>query len=108
MIAIFGGSTLPGSSAPEGSGRTRSSRTTHEVWRQFFDDLRQTESSRPMGLPPDPRLERLEGLWRDAPLAPVIRDATVNRRLVGTRVTTRTEEACGVLSGDGAWVTRSA
>src|ERR1700719_1876285 len=43
--------------------------------RQFLDNLRQTQPSCPAGLLPDPRLECVEGLWRNAPLAPVIRDA---------------------------------
>src|SRR5258708_4324911 len=46
-----------------------------EVWRQLLDDLRQTESSRQVGLLPDSLLEFVESFWRDAPLAPVIRDA---------------------------------
>src|SRR5208337_787495 len=45
-----------------------------EVWRQLLDNLRQTESPCAAGLLPDPRLECVERLWRDAPLAPIIRD----------------------------------
>src|SRR6202044_1238279 len=46
-----------------------------EVWLQFLDNLRQTEPSCSAGLLPEPRLECVEGLWRDTPLATVIRDA---------------------------------
>src|SRR4051794_6403662 len=46
-----------------------------QVWRQLFDHPRQTDPPGPAGDVPDPRLECGEGFWRDAPLAPVIRDA---------------------------------
>jgi ATP-dependent DNA ligase len=48
---------------------------SHDVWLQFFDQLLQTEPPRPTGHVPDPPFEFVESLWRDAPLAPVIRDA---------------------------------
>ena len=46
-----------------------------QVWRQFFDQLLQHNSACPACHVPDLRLEFVEGLWRDAPLAPIIRDA---------------------------------
>src|SRR5215470_3809091 len=46
-----------------------------EVWRQLFDQLRQADPPCPACHVPDLRLEFVEGFWRDAPLAPVIRDA---------------------------------
>ena len=46
-----------------------------EVRCQLFDNPRQTDPACPAGLLPDSRLECVECLRRDAPLAPVIRDA---------------------------------
>src|SRR5499427_5299672 len=46
-----------------------------KVWREILDYLRQAVPSCPAGHVPDLRLEFGERLWRDAPLAPVIRDA---------------------------------
>src|ERR1700746_616635 len=46
-----------------------------KVWRQVLDQLRQADPPCPAGHGPDLRLEFVEGVWRDAPLAPVIRDA---------------------------------
>src|SRR5208283_4714832 len=48
---------------------------SHDVWLQLFDQLLQTEPPRPACHVSDSPLEFIEGLWRDAPLAPVIRDA---------------------------------
>ena len=42
---------------------------------EVFDQLRQADPPCPAGHVPDLRLEFVEGFWRDAPLAPVIRDA---------------------------------
>src|ERR1700731_4912651 len=46
-----------------------------EVWREVLDPLRQAGAPCPAGQVPDLRLEFVEGFWRDAPLAPIIRDA---------------------------------
>src|SRR5256714_1974830 len=46
-----------------------------EVWREVLDQLRQADPPSPAGQVPDLRLEFVEGFWRDAPLAPIIRDA---------------------------------
>src|SRR5580693_6742349 len=46
-----------------------------EVWREVLDQLRQADPPCPAGQVPDLRLEFVEGFWRDAPLAPIIRDA---------------------------------
>src|SRR4029077_15298661 len=46
-----------------------------EVWREVLDQLRQADPPCPACQVPDLRLEFVEGFWRDAPLAPVIRDA---------------------------------
>src|SRR4029077_15349585 len=46
-----------------------------EVWREVLDQLRQADPPCPAGQVPDLRLELVEGFWRDAPLAPIIRDA---------------------------------
>src|SRR5205814_2674119 len=46
-----------------------------EVWRQLFDQLRQTDPTCPAGYVPDLHLEFLESFGRDAPFASVIRDA---------------------------------
>jgi hypothetical protein len=48
---------------------------SHNVWLQLFDQLLQTDPPCPACHVSDLRLELVEGLWRDAPLAPVIRDA---------------------------------
>ena len=48
---------------------------SHDVWLQLFDQLLQTEPPCPACHVSDPPLEFVESLWRDAPLAPVIRDA---------------------------------
>src|SRR6516165_10598409 len=48
---------------------------SNEVWPQFFDQLRQADPACPVCHVPDLHLEFVEGFWRDAPLAPVIRDA---------------------------------
>src|SRR5271168_2916900 len=48
---------------------------SHDVWLQLFDQLLQTEPPCPACHVSDPPLEFVERLWRDAPLAPVIRDA---------------------------------
>src|SRR5271166_1568325 len=48
---------------------------SHDVWLQLFDQLLQTEPPCPACHGSDPPLEFVERLWRDAPLAPVIRDA---------------------------------
>src|SRR5271157_5793528 len=48
---------------------------SHDVWLQLFDQLLQTEPPCPACHVSDLPLEFVEGLWRDAPLAPVIRDA---------------------------------
>src|SRR5437588_10832930 len=50
-------------------------RPSDEVWRQVFDQLLWADPSCPAGPVPDLRLEFVEGFWRDAPLAPVVRDA---------------------------------
>ena len=46
-----------------------------DVWLQLFDQLLQTEPPCPACHVSDLPLEFVERLWRDAPLAPVIRDA---------------------------------
>src|SRR4029077_3378848 len=48
---------------------------SNQVWSQLFNDLWQRFPQRPASHVPDPRLECGEGLRRNAPLAPVIRDA---------------------------------
>ena len=48
---------------------------SYDVWLQLFDQLLQTEPACPTCHVSDPPLEFVESLWRDAPLAPVIRDA---------------------------------
>src|SRR5271166_5112496 len=48
---------------------------SHDVWLQLLDQLSQTEPPCPACHVSDPPLEFVESLWRDAPLAPVIRDA---------------------------------
>ena len=48
---------------------------SYDVWLQLFDQLLQTEPPCPTCDVSDPPLEFVERLWRDAPLAPVIRDA---------------------------------
>src|SRR5262249_49355704 len=46
-----------------------------EVWREVCDHLLQTDPSRPACDFPDSVFEFVEGFWRNAPLAPVIRNA---------------------------------
>src|SRR5208283_3514231 len=46
---------------------------SHDVWLQLLDQLSQTEPPCPACHVSDPPLEFVERLWRDAPLAPVIR-----------------------------------
>jgi hypothetical protein len=48
---------------------------SNQVWSQLLDDLWQGFPQRPASHVPDPRLECGESLRRNAPLAPVIRDA---------------------------------
>src|SRR5205807_6626039 len=48
---------------------------SEKVCHEVFDQLRQTDSPCPACHVTDLRLEFVEGFWRDAPLAPVIRDA---------------------------------
>src|SRR6202045_4898052 len=48
---------------------------SNEVWREVLDQLRQADPPCPAGQVPDLHLEFVEGFWRDAPLAPLIRDA---------------------------------
>src|SRR5262249_37221063 len=58
-----------------GLAETEVAAPSEEVWRQLFDQLRQADASCSACHVPDLRLEFAEGFWRDAPLAPVIRDA---------------------------------
>src|ERR1700731_922839 len=46
-----------------------------EVWRQVFDQLLYADPPCSAGHVPNLRLEFVESFWRDAPLAPVVRDA---------------------------------
>ena len=58
-----------------GLAETEVAAPSEDVRRQLFDHLRQTDPSCPACHVPDLRLEFIEGFWRDAPLAPAIRDA---------------------------------
>jgi hypothetical protein len=58
-----------------GLAEAKVSAPPEKVWREILDHLRQAVPSCPAGHVPDLRLEFGERLWRDAPLAPVIRDA---------------------------------
>src|SRR5215472_2184157 len=58
-----------------GLAETEVAAPSNEVWPQFFDHLQQADPACPVCHVPDLRLEFVEGFWRDAPLAPVIRDA---------------------------------
>src|SRR6516164_143865 len=58
-----------------GLAEAKVSAPPEKVWREILDHLRQAVPSCPAGHIPDLRLELGERLWRDAPLAPVIRDA---------------------------------
>ena len=75
MSAIFGGSTLRGSQATRSLAEAEVAAPTDKIWREFPNNLRQAETPRPAGLLPNPRLEGVECLWRNAPLGPVVRDA---------------------------------
>ena len=57
---------------------------SHDVWLQLFDQLLQTEPPCPACHVSDPPLELVERLWRDAPLAPVIRDAEPKKLALAT------------------------
>src|SRR5271166_186916 len=93
-MAQFSEAVLPGSPLPpkiqtqssadprfevcedsRGLAETEVAAPSHDVWLQLFDQLLQTEPPRPACHVSDPPLEFVERLWRDAPLAPVIRDA---------------------------------
>src|ERR1700694_2180341 len=65
----------PGCEHPWGLAEAKVSAPSEEVWRQLFDQLRQTASPCPAGHVPDLRLEFAESFGRDVPFAPVIRDA---------------------------------
>src|ERR1700757_5455329 len=58
-----------------GLAEAKVSAPPEKVWREILDHFRQAVPSCPAGHVPDLRLELGERLWRDAPLAPVIRDA---------------------------------
>src|SRR5262244_3959224 len=58
-----------------GLAEAKVSAPPEKVWREILDHLRQAVPSCPAGHVPDLRLEFGERLWRDAPLAPVLRDA---------------------------------
>src|SRR6516164_6995179 len=58
-----------------GLAEAKVSAPPEKVWRETLDHLWQAVPSCPAGHVPDLRLELGERLWRDAPLAPVIRDA---------------------------------
>src|ERR1700757_1234753 len=58
-----------------GLAEAKVSAPSEKVWREILDHFRQAVPSCPAGHLPDLRLELGERLWRDAPLAPVIRDA---------------------------------
>ena len=58
-----------------GLAETKVAALSEEVWPQLFDQLRQADPSCSACHVPDLRLEFGKGSWRDAPLAPVIRDA---------------------------------
>src|SRR6201997_4473104 len=58
-----------------GLAEAKVSAPPEKVWREILDHLQQTVPSCPAGHVPDLRLEFGERLWRNAPLAPVIRDA---------------------------------
>src|SRR5499427_10677218 len=58
-----------------GLAEAKVSAPPEKVWRETLDHLRQAVPSCPAGHVPDLRLEFGERLWRDAPLAPIIRNA---------------------------------
>src|SRR5205085_5591269 len=60
---------------PWGLAEAKVSAPSEKVWREIFDQSCQADPPCPAGPVPDLHLELVEGFGRDAPLAPVIRDA---------------------------------
>jgi hypothetical protein len=79
----FGAPCLQVGEHPGGLTEAKVSAPSDEVWREVFENqLCQAASPCPAGYAPDLRLEFLEGLWRDAPLAPRILDDLTLKILV--------------------------